>query len=190
MSVLSHFERIGPKVAPGSVEIAYDTAERFRKIALQGTKIAALELDNTTEILTKSYASGVLSEAVRDREWVQGVADVGIFARTTMRTQPDSWSSIVHFARFRFINDVDTKFYNHYEVTTVEGVVTNALRQVRIIRDTSEIEMDGTGDTIRKMIDSDRKTFEHPLRVTDIDRLQTVMGQVMARQGELASRRR
>lgn len=178
MAVKQNFEKIGAPVSFGDVYISDDHAEEFRKIALQGTRIKSLQLTDTrTEIMTTSYASGVLSDAAADYD----VYETAYYAKSVRESNPDFWRSVITFARYNQKN-ADTKIYNVFSVESINGSVEHATREVRIIRNLSRIAFDGNGEPIVDTYSRQYKAFEQPLMEGHIDHIATSVDRIMRRQ--------
>lgn len=185
MAVKQHFERIGTPVSFGEVAISDDQAERFRTIALQGTRIKSLQLtDVRTEVVTTSYASGVLSDAAADYD----VYETAYYAKTVRESDPDFWRSVITFARYNQKN-ADTKIYNRFSIESVNGSVEHAVREVRIIRNLSRIAFDGNGEPFVDTYSRQYKAFEQPLQDDHIDHIETSVDRIIRRQAATQRRR-
>ncbi len=161
------FEHVGPKVEYGDVVISNEEADQFRQTALKGAKLTGLHIDDDdtrTIIQLTSYADGILSDAIGDYE----VYSMSLVSKTILQANPDSWRSVISFARFN-AKHRDTKIYNIYEVEGIMGEVTLAVRRVRVIRNLSRIAFDDNGDPFEDIYDRQRKAFETPLLSEDIE---------------------
>lgn len=183
-TITPNFEHVGPIVDFGDVQIDGDQAEAFRKVALQGTKIKELSIDDDSSLVwTTSYASGVLSQAAADYD----VYESAYFAKSITGARPDFWRSVVTFARYNQKHS-DTKIYNIYEVEAHAGEVTSAVRHVRIIRNLSRITFNAAGEPYEDTYSRQRKTFQTPMQPEDVELVSTNIGRIMNRQR--ATRRR
>lgn len=177
-SMKPNFEHVGPIVDFGDVRIDNDQAEAFRKSALNGTKIRKLAIeDESSLVLTTSYATGVLSTAAADYD----VSESSFYAKSFSGLHPDYWRSVVTFARYNQ-KHADTKIYNVYEVEAYAGEVTSAVRRVRVIRNLSRIAFDQAGEPYEDMYSRQRKSFEIPMQPDDVGFVSTSMTRIMNRQ--------
>lgn len=175
---MSVFEQVGPTVGFGDVLIDEASAERFRKTALQGTKINELLVsDDFTQLKTSSYAGGVLSDAFGDLN----TADTAFYTKNFYGANPDFWRSIVTFARFKK-DYADIKIYNRYEVEAHAGEVVAATRQVRVLRNLSRIAFNNEGEPYEDVYSEQRKMFETPMQHQDVKLVGMKMERIMNRQ--------
>jgi hypothetical protein len=173
-----HYQHVGPRVEFGCVGITPGEADRFRRATLEGVKIKQLEIgDNTTLILTTSYATGMLSNAAGDYE----VDESAFFAKNTGQQSPDYWRSVITFARYNQ-KHADTKIYNIYETEWSGGEVVSAVRRVRVIRNLTRIAFDESGDPYEDVYSRQYKAFEAPMTGEDVTIVEDRVRRTMARQ--------
>jgi len=173
------FKHVGPRVAEGDVRITAEQAREFQGIALLGTKIDRLSLDDiSTSVWAKSYATGALSTYEGDYE----VDETAVFSKSVEGPEPHYWRSVVNFVRYNE-KHADTKIYNIFEVTALQGEVTSAIRRVRVIRNLTRVAFDEeTGEPYDDNYSRQRRTFESPMEPEDIEAVRIRVSRLMSRQ--------
>jgi hypothetical protein len=182
----TNFVQVGPRVPAGEVQIGEEDAELFRReTRLSGVHIRKFEMDDSSiKTIATSYAKGELADAASDYE----VAESSFYAKSIAGTQPNFWHNTVTFARWNLKNR-ETKIYNIFEVESLEGELTQAVRRVRIIRNLSRIAFDDSGEPYEDVYSRERKVFERPMVEDDVHRVITHMAHITSRQRVLQSRR-
>lgn len=161
---MRYFDQVGDTVPYGETAITHDDADRFLSAAMDGVKIRSLFIgDFATEIVTTTYASGILSNASADYD----VTEESCMSKTTFDNKPDRWRSFMMFARYNQKNR-DTKIYNMYDIESLGGELMLARRQVRVIRDLTRVAI-RDGDIFEEVYSRQRKAFEVPLTSEDVD---------------------
>jgi|GEM_PF-2725872 len=176
--------RVGPPVATGDVRISKEDGRAFQQLALLGTKIHRLSLDDdTTAVWANSYASGILSTMDADNE----VYENAVFSKSIEGPGP-YWRSVVNFVRYNQ-KHADTKIYNIFDVSSRDGEVSSAIRHVRVVRNLTRIAFnEETGEPYDDNYSRQRRTYQTAMEPEDIGSVALRIERIMNRQ-KVTSRR-
>lgn len=173
----SHYDIVGPMAL--DVEIGIDDAERLRQLAQFGAPIGRNGLrieDDFTDIRTKARASGLLSEASGDYK----VSEVQFYAKTILGSNPDSWSTNIHFTKYRE-SQSDVKIAHRFQVSVLEDDVIAASHKTFIARDIARLAIRDDEPVIEHLAPRQYKMFERPITPEDIDSLEELTQRTVAR---------
>lgn len=182
MTLVSEFEQRGPVVNPNNVLISSDDAELFRALAFQGNKTRVLDDPQNPDqkiIHTSSYVSPIL---LGENDPLPTAA--GFYAKSKFGETDDSWQTSIMFSRDkrRESSSDELKFMNIYKVVSEMGVITSAIRRIRMIRLVNDKPVSVPGTDPYAILKSERIAFEMPIKPEHLETLYITLQYISDRQ--------
>ena len=176
---MSQYEHVGPRVEYGDVRISAIEANDFRRIALLGSKITKIAMDdNSSSVWAVSYATGALSDYWGD----YAVPESAILSKSSAGPEPGYWRSAMHLTRYS-LKHANVRIHNTFEVQSKDGEVTRAVRSVRVLQAFTRVTFDESRDDfISEVHDKKYKSYEVPMEAEDIPMLGEKLDRLMNRQ--------